>query len=108
MIDLYNEKWKEKNKPLKIVNPKLIDKYHLTKSNGEIQANRLVASQPIEFIDVNGQIQYNKRKLNELPQFLCKLSANEAIPIVVKEVFFNYPFMCKNISIDELEKESQE
>ncbi|CAF1447420.1 unnamed protein product [Adineta ricciae] len=97
MVDLYNETWKEKNKPLKINNRKLIDKYHLLKSNGEIQANRLVASQPIEFIDVNGRIQYNKRKLNELPQFLCKLSPNKAVPIAVKEVFFNYPFMYAKI-----------
>ncbi|UJR24207.1 hypothetical protein I4U23_027173 [Adineta vaga] len=101
MIDLYNETWKGKNKPLKISNQKLIDKYHLMKSSGEIQANRLVASQPIEFIDVNGQVQYNKRKLNELPQFLCKLSPNVAIPIVVKEVFFNYPFMYAKIQCSE-------
>ncbi|CAF4737356.1 unnamed protein product, partial [Rotaria sp. Silwood1] len=93
MIDLYNETWKEKNKPFKIDNPKLIDKYHLIESNGEIPGNRLITSQPIEFINVNGKIQYNKRKLNELPQFLCKLSPNLAIPIVVTEVFFNYSFM---------------
>ncbi|CAF3962489.1 unnamed protein product [Rotaria sp. Silwood2] len=53
MIDLYNETWKEKNKPFKIDNPKLIDKYHLIESNGEIPANRLTTSQPIEFVDVN-------------------------------------------------------
>ncbi|CAF0986663.1 unnamed protein product [Adineta steineri] len=93
MIDLYSEAWTEKNKPLKIDNKKLIDKYHLSESNGEIQANRLITSQPIEFIDDHGQIQYNKRKLNELPEILCKLSPNLAIPIAANEVFFNYSFM---------------
>jgi hypothetical protein len=95
MIDLYKETWKGKNKPFKIEDPKLVDKYNLTESNGEIQANRFLTSQPIEFVDANGRVQFNKRKLNELPQFLGQLTVNLAIPIVAEEIFFNYSFMRK-------------
>ncbi|CAF3962519.1 unnamed protein product [Rotaria sordida] len=93
MVDLYKETWKGKNKPIKIDDPKLIDKYDLKESNGEIHANRFITSQPIEFVDVNGRVQFNKRKLNELPQFLSKLAPSLSIPIAVDEIFFNYSFM---------------
>ncbi|CAF3372692.1 unnamed protein product [Rotaria sp. Silwood1] len=98
LIDLYKETWKGKNKPFKIEDPKLMEKYHLTESNGEIQANRLTTSQPIEFVDVDGHIQYNKRKLNELPQFLTQFTTDLAIPIAAEEVFFNYSFMRAKIA----------
>ncbi|CAF3328150.1 unnamed protein product [Rotaria sp. Silwood2] len=62
MVDLYKETWKGKSKPFKINDPKLLNKYNLNESNGEIQANRFITSQPIEFIDANGRIQFNKRK----------------------------------------------
>ncbi|CAF1120923.1 unnamed protein product [Rotaria magnacalcarata] len=93
MVDLYKETWKGKNKPFKIYDPKLVTKYNLDGSNGEIQANRFTTSQPIEFIDANGRVQFNKRKLNELPQFLGQLTTNLSIPIAADEVFFNYSFM---------------
>jgi hypothetical protein len=93
VVDLFKETWKGKNKPFKIDDPKLVNKYQLNQSDGEIQANRFTTSQPVEFIDVNGQIQYNKRKLNELPQFLSKLTADISIPIAAEEMFFNYSFM---------------
>ncbi|CAF3919171.1 unnamed protein product, partial [Adineta steineri] len=93
MVDLYKETWKGKNKPFKIEDPKLVNKYNLNESNGEIQANRFITSHPIEFIDDNGCVQFNKRKLNELPQFLSQLTSNLAIPIAAEEIFFNYSFM---------------
>ncbi|CAF1679667.1 unnamed protein product, partial [Adineta ricciae] len=62
-------------------------------TNGEIQANRLTTSQPIEFIDANGRTQFNKRKLNELPQFVNQLTSSLALPIAADEIFFNYSFM---------------
>jgi len=93
VVDLYKETWKGKNKPFKIDDPNLVNKYKLDKSGGEIQANRHTTSQPIEFIDVNGRIQYNKRKLNELPQFLSKLAPDMSLPIAAEEMFFNYSFM---------------
>ncbi|CAF3724767.1 unnamed protein product [Rotaria socialis] len=93
VVDLFKETWKGKNKPFKIDDPKLVDKYKLDKSTGEIQANRFTTSQPVEFIDVDGRIQYNKRKLNELPLFLSKLAPDIAIPIAADEMFFNYSFM---------------
>ncbi|CAF1234877.1 unnamed protein product [Adineta steineri] len=93
MVDLYTEKWSGKAKPFKIDSKSLINKYNLHESNGEIQANRLISSQPIQFIDGNGQIQFNKRKLNELPNFLSKLAPDSTIPIAAKEIFFSYSFM---------------
>lgn len=93
LVDLFQGTWKGKNKPFKIDDPKLVNKYHLDQSGGEIQANRFIASQPVEFIDVDGNIQYNKRKLNEFPLFLSQLTADISIPIAAKEIFFNYPFM---------------
>ncbi|CAF4093250.1 unnamed protein product, partial [Adineta steineri] len=93
MVDLYTEKWSGKAKPFKIDNKSLINKYNLHESNGEIQANRLISSQPIQFIDGNGQIQFNKRKLNELPNFLNKLAPDSTIPIAAKEIFFSYSFI---------------
>ncbi len=93
VVDLFKETWKGKNKPFKIDDPKLVNKYQLNQSDGQIQANRFTTSQPVEFIDVNGQIQYNKRKLNELPQFLSKLAVDISIPIAAEEMFFNYSFM---------------
>ena len=97
VVDLFKETWKGKNKPFKIDDPKLLSKYHLDKSDGEIPANRFTTSQPVEFIDVDGRIQYNKRKLNELPQFLVKLASDIAIPIAAEEIFFNYSFMRMSI-----------
>ncbi|CAF2768622.1 unnamed protein product [Rotaria sp. Silwood2] len=95
MVDLYKETWKGKSKPFKINDPKLLNKYNLNESNGEIQANRFTTSQPIEFVDANGRIQFNRRKLNELPQFLSQLTANLATPIIAQEIVFNYTFMRK-------------
>ncbi|CAF2516523.1 unnamed protein product [Rotaria sp. Silwood2] len=93
VVDLFKETWKGKNKPFKIDDPKLVNKYKLDESAGEIQANRFTTSQPVEFIDADGRIQYNKRKLNELPQFLSKLAPDIAVPIAAEEIFFNYSFM---------------
>jgi len=93
MVDLFKETWKGKNKPFKINDPKLVQKYKLDELNGEIQANRFTTSQPVEFIDTDGHIQYNKRKINELPKFLSKLAADIAIPIAAAEIIFNYTFM---------------
>ena len=98
MIDLYKETWKGKSKPFKIDDPKLVNKYNLGESNGEIQANRFITSQPIEFVDASGRVQFNKRKLNEMPQFLTQLTANLAIPLAAQEMFFNYSFM-RNVSM---------
>ncbi len=78
---------------MKIWDRKLVNKYNLAKSGGEIQANRFTTSQPIEFIDVDGRIQYNKRKLNELPYFLSKLPSDVSLRIAADEVLFNYSFM---------------
>ncbi|UJR34569.1 hypothetical protein I4U23_027345 [Adineta vaga] len=93
MVDLYNETWSGKTKLLKLHDENLIKKYNLTDVNGEVQANRFISFQPIEFVDENGQTQFNKRKLTGLPHFLSKLEANVAIPIAAERIFFDYSFM---------------
>jgi hypothetical protein len=93
MIDFYKETYKGKSKPFKIDDPKLLAKYNLTESNGEMQAERNTTAQPIEFTDTNGIIHFNKRKLNEMPQFLRQLNIELSIPIAAEEIFFNYTFM---------------
>ena len=93
VVDFYKETWKGKNKPFRIDDPKLANKYKLGHTDGEIQANRLTTSQPIEFIDAEGRVQYNKRKLNELPLFLSKLATDISVPIAAEEILFNYSFM---------------
>jgi hypothetical protein len=93
VVDLFKETWKGKNKPFKIDDPNLVNKYKLDEANGEIDANRFTTSQPIEFIDVDGRIQFNKRKINELPAFLVQLAPDIALPIAAEEIFFNYSFM---------------
>ena len=95
MIDFYKETWKGKNKPFKIDNPNLVNKYGLGESEGRVEADRLITSQPVEFIDINGSVQFNRRKLNELPKFICNLSSNLSIPLFADEILFNYRFMCK-------------
>ncbi|CAF2915736.1 unnamed protein product [Rotaria sp. Silwood2] len=107
MVDLYKEAWKGKNKPIKIDDPKLVGKYDLKESNGEIQRNRFITSQPIEFVDVNGHVQFNKRKLNELPQFLSKLAPSLSMPIAIDEIFFNYSFM-RNVSMNFSQKNQKD
>ncbi|UJR16165.1 hypothetical protein I4U23_003075 [Adineta vaga] len=93
VVDFFKETWKGKNKPFKIEDPKLVHKYKLDRSDGEIQANRFTTSQPTEFVGSDGQVQYNKRKLNELPQFLSKLAPDISLPIAAEEILFNYSFM---------------
>lgn len=95
MVDFYKETWKGRNKPFKIDNPNLVNKYNLAHSNGEIEANRLITSQPVEFVDINGQIQFNRRKLNELPAFISQLTSSLAVPIFAEEIAFNYRFICE-------------
>lgn len=96
MVDLYKETWKGKNKPFKVQNSNLLSKYNLSGSDGELESNRLITSQPIMFVDANGQVQFNKRKLNEMPKFIAQLTASLALPLVAEEVMFNYQFMCKS------------
>lgn len=100
MVDFYKETWKGKNKPFKIDNPNLVNKYNLAESNGEIEANRLITSQPVDFVDINGQTQFNRRKLNELPAFISQLTSNLSLPIFAQEILFNYRFMCKACFFD--------
>ena len=95
MVDLYKETWKGKSKPFTVENSNLLSKYNLSQSGGAIEADRCITSQPTEFVNMNGERQYNRRKLNELPSFLTQLTGSLAIPIIADEIVFNYRFMCK-------------
>lgn len=49
--------------------------------------------QPTAFLDLDGNLKYNKRKIKQLPLFLSKLTPNLAIPLACEHVFFNYHFL---------------
>ena len=74
VLDFYNETWNNVQKPFK-VNDYLKKKLKLS-DEGNL-ADRLISSQPIEFMSDDGTIKYNKRKLACLPNFLLN---QEQIP----------------------------
>ncbi|CAF1253546.1 unnamed protein product [Didymodactylos carnosus] len=92
---MYVENWRTKPKALPIVKEELIEKYRNQLQNGNILLNRHTASQPIEFIDSDGQVRYNKRKLNELT-YLLSLMAQKEYAMYFPEgekLFFDYEFL---------------
>ncbi|CAF0891255.1 unnamed protein product, partial [Brachionus calyciflorus] len=108
IFDFYNETWKGIQKPFEL-NEYL--KKKLNKQSLHDQADRFLSSQPIKFINENGQVKYNKRKLTELPNCLANLSSFLSLEKACELVFFNYEFMhakfvCESINevMDDLEK----
>lgn len=89
VVDYFNETWKNKPKPYKY-NDYLKKKKKL--DTDEAQAIRDTATQKTVLIAEDGTIRYNKRKLSELPNFICNLTANLAIPLYCEHVAFNYDF----------------
>lgn len=107
IFDLYNETWKNKQKPFEI-NEYLMKKFN--KTNIKDEADRLISSQPIKYIGEDGQYKYNKRKLTELPNCLTSLHSSMALEKACQLVFFNYEFLhakfvCESINeiINDLE-----
>ncbi|CAF1506773.1 unnamed protein product, partial [Didymodactylos carnosus] len=90
IIYLYLDKFKDRKKEF-CINDQLRKKYGL--QSNVVEADRLVMSQATEFCDSDGVIQYNRRKLKQLPHFLKKLSPNEKNLIISLEMIYNYQWM---------------
>ena len=89
VIDFFNETWKDKPKPFKH-NQRIVKKKHLTTEQDE--ASRNTATQETAYVDEDGLIRYNKRKITELPGFIAQMTQNISIPLATKHIFFNYEF----------------
>jgi NACHT domain- and WD repeat-containing protein len=72
IVDMYSEKWRKRAKPFEL-NDYLRHKYKNDKRAMCGEADRLVNAQPIKYIEQNGQIKYNKRKLSELPHCIMSM-----------------------------------
>ncbi len=59
----------------------------------EAEASRNTTSQLTELITEDGVIQYNKRKIKELPSFVSMLTANISVPLACKHIYYNYEFL---------------
>lgn len=57
------------------------------------EADRLISSQPVEYIGPDGFVKYNKRKLTELPNCLANINSGYALSKACELVFYNYEFM---------------
>jgi hypothetical protein len=44
------------------------------------------------YADKDGNIRYNMRKINELPDFIAQLNSNVSCPLACDLIFFNYKF----------------
>jgi len=91
VIDFFNETYKHKPKPYRY-NEFLAKKNHIDKDQ-VLEAKRETADQQTSFIDKNGKLKYNLRKINELPEFIARLKPNMSYPLVCEHVFFNFEFL---------------
>ena len=91
VVDFFNETYKHKPKPYRY-NEFVAKKNHVDKDQ-VLEAKRETADQQTSFIDKNGKLKYNLRKINELPQFIAMLSANIALPLVCEQIVFNLEFL---------------
>ena len=90
MVDFFNEKWKQKPKPYRY------NKFVASKKNLKTQDAeeiRDTSTQPTSFIDAEGNLKFNKRKLVELPRFILQLTPNLSVPLACENIFFNYQFL---------------
>jgi hypothetical protein len=90
VFDFFNETWKHKPKPYKY-NEYIGKKLKLNEDKAK--ETRDTTSQPTKYIDPNGNIVYNKRKILELPSFIFQLSASISIKLICEHVLFNYDFL---------------
>ena len=57
------------------------------------EESRNTTAQTTTYIDDDGVIRYNKRKITELPGFIAQMTPNISYPLAAKHVFFNYEFL---------------
>ena len=90
VIDFFNERWKITPKPYKY------NEYVAKKNNlqsNESQEKRDTSMQPTIFIDNQGNRNYNKRKIRELPEFAARLHSSLRVKIFCDYILFNYEFL---------------
>jgi hypothetical protein len=91
VTDFFNETWKHTPKPFKY-NEFVARKKNLASTQSEEVRN--TGMQPTFLIDEKTKlVNYNKRKLREMPAFVSGLTQNLAIPLGAKYVWFNYHFL---------------
>ena len=64
-------------------------KKKLESENAEVSRNTM--SQSTEYV-TDGVIQYNRRKIKELPTFMTMLTSNIGLALACKHIFYNYEF----------------
>jgi hypothetical protein len=90
VIDFFNERWKITPKPYKY------NEYVAKKNNlqsNENQEKRDTSMQPTIFVDNQGNRNYNKRKIRELPEFAARLQPSMKVKIFCDYILFNYEFL---------------
>ena len=90
VIDFFNETWKHKPKPYKF-NEYVAKKNKVT--GQELEAIRDTSFQPTVFIDKNGNLKFNIRKIQEFPEFIFKLNKNVASTIAAEHIYYNFHFL---------------
>jgi hypothetical protein len=105
IIDYFTEKWNQTPKPF--VHTEYV-KNKLGLAHAESQAIRKTKPQNIKFSDDEGNINYNHRKLNELPFFILKLNnLKTKISYLIEHVYFDYDFISTKATLYDLDFLSQ-
>lgn len=90
VVDFYNETWKNKPKPYKF-NEFVAKKKKLAST--ETAEVRDTSIQPTMFVDADGKVRYNQRKIFEMPGFVTSLTANLASVLACDYIYFDYNFL---------------
>lgn len=105
IIDYFTEKWNKTPKPFAHTDY-VKTKFNLLRAESEVI--RKTKPQNIKFIDDEGNINYNHRKLNELPFFILKLNNLKAkISYLIEHVYFDYDFISTKAVLYDLDFLSQ-
>jgi hypothetical protein len=90
VVDFFNETWKFKPKPY-MYNEYIRKKKRLQEGAG-LEECRESDIQPTVYADKDGNMRYNTRKINELPNFIAQLTFNVSCPLACDLIFFNHTF----------------
>ncbi len=100
ITDFFNETWKHTPKPFKY-NEFVAKKKNLASTQCEEVRN--TGMQPTFLVDEKTKlVNYNKRKLREMPTFVAGLTQNLAIPLGAKYIWFNYHFLTGMLLLTDL------
>jgi len=90
VVDFFNETWKYKPKPYKY--NEFIKKKKKLQGDGGLEECRDSGIQPTVYTDKDGNVRFNTRKINELPEFIARLKPNVSYPLACELIFFNHTF----------------